>query len=192
MTRFYRWLLLSVILASCATVTTEITPPGVSLPADYQEIFIHYAQVERPDGTIRDLYISPNARNTSRSSGLPQDTTIIIEGYYAAKDSAGAYLRDTDGHYLKGEPFEMLHVIQKRNNWADADFPGQTRAGDWNFGSFNATTGAPFEEDLLACFNCHNATPRTDFIYSRPLLNDYQQSDLLQYFYCELSGRVAC
>ncbi|MBZ0297972.1 MAG: cytochrome P460 family protein [Anaerolineae bacterium] len=188
MTKILCWLLLGIALAGCAT-TTEATTPGVPFPANYQDTFVRYAQVERPDGTIRDLYISPNA--VGRGS-LPDGTTILIEGYHAAEDDSGEYLHDADGHYIKGEPFEMLHVIQKRGNWTDADFPGETRTGNWNFGSFEAATGERFEEDLLACFNCHNATPRTDFIYSRPQLNNYARTDLLQYFYCDVTGRLAC
>ena len=185
----WRWLLLLVLTGCGGQVIAR--EPGTIFPAAYRETFVHYARVDRIDGTVRDLYVSPGALDAV-SGPLPVDTTFVIEGYYAAVDEAGAYLTDEAGRFIIGEPFETLHIIQKRGDWTAADFPGQTRAGDWNFGSFRADTGQRFDEDLLACFNCHNASPRTDFIYSRPLLTNYRRTGLVQYFFCNVSARVAC
>src|SRR5690349_13134836 len=34
---------------------------GVTVPTNYRDTFIRYATVERVDGTIRDIYINPEA-----------------------------------------------------------------------------------------------------------------------------------
>ncbi len=189
-----RWLLIFLLALTACTADTDATrQPGVSLPDDYRSSFIHYARVDRPDGTARDLYISPNALPAyRRGAPLPYETTIIIEGYDAAVDDLGDYLRDEQGWYVKGAPFEALHVIQKRSDWTATDFESAARAGAWNFGSFEAISGQRFDESLTTCTNCHNSTPQNDFLYSRPLLDRYAQSGLVAYFYCNLRGRAVC
>ncbi len=192
--------LASLLLALSACATNPTPPPtqidqqpGVNLPVNYQTEYVQYARVERSDGTVRDLYISPDAlRNYRRGGSLPDYTTVVIEGYDAALDENGEFLRDEQGQFVKGEPFEALHVIQKRNDWTTTDFESAARTGNWNFGSFDRISGQNFDESLTACSNCHNGTPQTDFLYSRILLDQYAQSELVQYFYCNLRGRAVC
>jgi len=150
--------------------------------------------VQRPDGTIRDLYINSEAvdRLRSGSSILPNQTIIVIEGYCALKDAGGKYVLDKAHHYAKGEPFEMVHVLEKRADWAASDFVSDNRSGKWNFGSFSTATGAPYDENMSACFHCHNATSQTDFLYSYPLLSRYVLTGQTQFFLCNLPDRLAC
>lgn len=83
-------------------------------------------------------------------------------------------------------------MIQKRSDWQESDFESSARAGAWNFGSFDAISGQRFDENLTTCANCHNGTPQTDFLYSRPLLDGYAQSGVVEYFYCNLRARAVC
>jgi hypothetical protein len=99
---------------------------------------------------------------------------------------------DAAGRYIKGEPMEMVHVLHKRNDWQPADFPGEIRNGEWNFGSFEFASGAPFDENLKACFNCHQAMPETDFLYSARQLVDFASTDITQYLLCNVRRRVPC
>ena len=166
---------------------------AVQLPADYKTRFIQYATVQRPDGTIRNLYINPESIDHLRGGlTLPSDTTIVIEGYYALKNAAGDYLQDSTGHYVIGEPFEMIHVLEKRNDWTTADFMDDNRIEEWNFGSFDSASGGYYDENMSACFHCHNATSRTDFLYSASLLRQYLRTEEIQFFTCDLPDRIAC
>ena len=198
MSRSFVLAILALLLTACG-VNNQNTPApplytsGVPFPASYRDTFVHYARVDRPDGVTRDLYISPEAvAALQRGLPLPDETTIVIEAHHAALDANGDYLRDENGWLVKDAPFEMLHVIQKRSGWTDADFESAARAGSWNFGSYDPATGERFDESLTACFNCHNGTPQTDFVYSRRLLQRYASTDLMQYFYCNLRARAVC
>lgn len=158
---------------------------GVPYPENYREIFIHYATIDRSDGTVRDLYI-----NTLDSEVQP--AVIVVEAYYAQRDKNGVPMTDENGHFIKGEVFDRLHVMEKRADWQPDDFVSSARVGNWNFGSFDTQTGQPFDESLTACFHCHNPTQQTDFVYSLPLLNAFRRTSSIQYFYCDLPDRLAC
>jgi hypothetical protein len=183
--------------AASSQVVNEAALPrysGVKLPQDYQTAFVHYARVQRSDGTSRSIYINPEAIEAIKAGSrlLPEHTVIVIEGFYARKDGDGEYVLDDNGRYENGDAIEMLHVLEKRANWADVDFVSENRIGQWNFGSFNTATGDFFDENMSACFHCHNATEHTDFLYSVSLLGSYIQTGQTQFLLCDLPDRIAC
>src|SRR5688572_5475452 len=134
-------LYLALIAFGAFMIILAVSQPGVTesasaysavqLPDNYRENLAHYATVQRSDGTIRDIYATQTAvdRLATGRYTLPDGTIIVIEGYYAQTDSEGAYVTDADGHYVKGEPFEMIHVLEKRGNWQTADFAVENRIG---------------------------------------------------------------
>jgi hypothetical protein len=183
--------------AASSQVVNETALPrysSVKLPQDYQTAFVHYATVQRSDGTSRNIYINPEAIEAIKAGNrlLPEHTIIVIEGFYARKDSVDEYLLDNNSRYENGDAIEMLHVLEKRTDWTDADFVSENRIGQWNFGSFNMANGDFFDENMSACFHCHNATEHTDFLYSAPLLRDYIQTGQTQFLLCDLPDRIAC
>jgi hypothetical protein len=200
----FAYVLLIVFGAAMVFIAATISPTptqssevprysAVQLPTNYQTRFVQYATLQRPDGTIRNLYINPESLDYLRNNfTLPSGTTIVIEGYYAVKNAAGDYLQDSTGHYVIGEPFEMIHVLEKRRDWTPADFVDDNRIGEWNFGSFDTATGGHYNENMSACFHCHNATSRTDFLYSAALLGQYLRTQAVQFFVCDLPDRLAC
>ena len=190
-----RWIVIALLLpAACSAGDPgEQSDNGVPYPADYAASYIHYATIDRGDATIRDLYVSPRALQGLRSSGrLPHDSVLVIELWQAAVDGDGEPLLDAAGRLRKGAMQSTLHVAHKRMHWDEADFPGAARAGNWNFGSFERESGARIDEDLVACFNCHQATSRSDFLYSARELARFAMSDATQYFHCNLSRRSPC
>lgn len=197
-----RWLagLLLLLIAACMPAQSISTPdPGrfpdsaVPYPAGYRETFVHFLTVDRLDATIRDLYINAEALDALRQgSPLPENTIFVIEAYHAELDESGDPLTSPDGRFVKAAPFEMLHVAHRRSDWSDADFPSVVRTGRWNFGSFDLQSGARFDEDLAACFNCHQAMANTDFLYSTDHLLRYLRTQQPQYLYCNLRQRVPC
>ena len=204
---YRRWLLLTVLLFIAACTPSQQAPipttlpvdPGkfpdsnVTYPVDYRTDFVRFLTVDRLDATVRDLYINPEALDEIRlGRPLPENTIFVIEGYHAEVDENNDPIPGPDGRYIKAAPFNMLHVAQRRSNWTDADFPSVVRAGRWNFGSFDVNSGNRFDEDLAACFNCHQAMANTDFLYSTEHLLDYLRTDQPQYMYCNLRQRVPC
>ncbi len=190
----FRWTIVALLMLAACSATDEQQPrAGVGYPADYATTFTHYATVERGDATIRDLYISPRALQGLRNTGrLPHDSVLVIELWQAAVDAAGEPLVDADGRFRKAEVLPALHVAHKRMDWNTTDFPGAARAGNWNFGSFDRESGAHVDENLTACFNCHQANARNDFVYSARELARFAMSDATQYAFCELPRRSPC
>ncbi len=189
------WIIVALFLLAACSASDQEEPAyaGVPYPADYATTFAHYATIDRGDATIRDLYVSPRALQGLRNTGrLPHDSVLVIELWQAALDDEGEALLDAAGRLRKGEMQSTLHVAHKRMHWDEADFPGVARAGNWNFGSFDRESGAPIDENLTACFNCHQASSRSDFLYSARELARFAMSDTTQYFHCNLSRRSPC
>jgi hypothetical protein len=173
------------------TATTSATL-GVAYPRNYQQDFTRYATIQRPDGTIRDLYINDAGLSGARSFySLPVGTVMVVEGYNALKNAEGNYVTDAEGHYTKGDPMPFIHVREKRANWTGNDFTSSARNDDWNYGSFDIKSGTVYNESLNACFLCHNTAP-VDFTYSVEPFDDFMRSGQPDYFMCRTTGRSAC
>ncbi len=187
------FLLVVIVTVQSATSDTSSSNIGVQFPVHFREDFLHYATVERPDGKIRNIFINPQAIEAIRKQRrVPDGTIIVIEGHNIAFNSVDDMLGDEKGNLVMGEPFEMIHVLQKNANWRERDFVSKHRMGDWNFGSFEATTGEQFNEPLSACFNCHRAAQSSEFLYSERLLYRYAETGKTVYFFCNLPDRIAC
>lgn len=168
---------------------------GVVLPRDFPAGFVQYARVDRVDKTVRYLYVIETALDAIQGwQPLPNGTMIAIVGYRAQRDANGEPLRDDAGYWLPGESLGPIHVAEKRNDWVSTDFSvPDVRSGAWNFGSFDALMLERTDEDLVQCFNCHNTTGGTDFIWTHPQLARFvRDPSAVQYRYCELSGRSPC
>jgi hypothetical protein len=170
-------------------VLTPAPSHGVVYPADFESRFIHYATVQRPDGTIRDLFISPASIS---AFSLPSSSVLVITNHYAKRDEDNQFVIDDLGRYIRDEAAPMIHVREKRADWLPEDFVSALRSGDWNFGSFDAATGEPFDESISACFNCHNASRQPEFLFSNDLLQAYRATGETQYLICEFTGRTEC
>ncbi|MBA3868281.1 MAG: cytochrome P460 family protein [Anaerolineae bacterium] len=171
---------------------TAVAVAGVAYPRNYRQDFTRYATVQRPDGTIRDLYINPTGlAGIGYYYSLPVGTVIVVEGYNALKNASGDYVTDANGHYTKADPLPSIHVREKRGYWAAADYTSSARNDGWNFGSFDTASGAIYNESLNACFLCHN-TAQVDFTYSTDQMRDYASTGVPDYFMCRTTGRTAC
>ncbi len=180
-------------LAACGTTPAASPVIGVPYPTGYRETFVKYATVDRRDGVVRDLYIHPEAlARIVPGRALPQGTIIVIEAYDALRDADGDLVRDASGWLVRGAMHPQIHIAEKRPDWRPEDFELAALSDDWNFGSYAVATGTRFDEQLTACFNCHNATEHADFTWSLPLLLAFARSGRSQYVYCDLTGRIPC
>jgi len=174
-----------------APVVTEQTGP-MALPMDYRTSFIQYEVVDRPDNITRTLYISRDSfAALQRGEPLPNGTRIIIEGFHGAQGA--------DGRLVAEEMLAFVHMAEKRRSWRLDELHTSAKVGDWNFASFDATTGAIADpnivsENLNDCFTCHdsNASPTRDFIFSRRDLDVFANTQTPQYVVCNRPERLPC
>ncbi len=184
-------LLAGIVTRAPAPVPQPAAGP-MSLPPDYRTQFVHYATVDRSDAVSRNLYIDPASLAALRAGQpLPEGTRIIIEAFDGEPGPAGR-LRQT-----QVQPF--VHMAEKRSTWRIEDLQTAVRVGDWNFASFDQTTGQPAPadapgENLNDCFVCHDvsATARRDFVFTQRLLAAYARTGTLQYERCGLPERLPC
>jgi len=173
--------------------TSNTTQSLMTLPPDYRETFVIYAQVDHSDLVARRLYVHPDvAEEINRTRHLPDGTQIVIEAYDALLDESGEVIRDEAGRFVPGEQQEFIHMAEKRSTWRLEDLATNSRAGNWNFASFEAETGQPSKEVISDCFNCHLTSGQTDFIFTAPALLLFARTGQEQYIYCDLPRRAHC
>ncbi len=170
------------------TVPTVVAtyPAGrepIQLSTDYRIQLTHYATVERVDGVVRQLYISPQALEAVlNKTGLPDGTQIVIEAYRPLENTSDERRLDPE-----------IHVAESRTTWQIADLAASSRVGTWNFGAFDANSGQPWPNaGLNDCFSCHESAATRNFLFSNPLLEAYARTNTVQYQYCARPGRAIC
>lgn len=174
--------------------STYVLTGAMRLPANYREHFTLYMTVDRPDATVRLLYIRSDVlENLDPTASLPYGTQIIIETYHARTDSQGNLLHDDNGHLLAGEMFPNIHMMEKRNNWTIEELPSPVGIIDWNFASFVAETSLPSDENRNDCLTCHDTNAfRRDLTFSRSLIDRFKATDEIQYLFCNRNNRGNC
>ena len=123
-----------------AAPAASLYPPGrepMVLPQNYRDNLVLYARVDRSDAITRNIYITPAALDAVRSGEpFPERTQIVVEAFYAARDSAGNILTDANGHLIPGEFDPEVHVAEARSTWLIEDLAASSHVGDWNFAAF--------------------------------------------------------
>lgn len=143
-------------------------PQNIALPADWQQRFIRYTTVDKPDRKIiRNLYINPEAFAALRpGQPLPYGTLVIMADQRARLDAQGQPLLDGNGRMIPEPAFIAIAVQQKERGWGEGYGP-DLRNGEWEYARFNAQTGARMEGPLNACFTCHlQARAQQDFTFT--------------------------
>ena len=174
--------------------TVYIPEARLQLPENYQETFEVYMVVDRPDATVRFLYIRPDVlENLDTGEPFPFGAQIIIETYHAQTDSAGNLLEDAEGHFIAGEMFPNVHMMEKRDDWTIEELPSPVGVIDWNFASFDAQTMRASDENRNDCLTCHDAAAfRRDLTFSRHLIDQYLATGEVQYLFCNRINRGNC
>lgn len=199
----YGALLVAILIVASLTQTPPDDAPSVTptptlstrmtLVTDYRQRFVHYATVDRPDARTRRLWINPEAlEGLQPGQPLPQGTLLIIEAFEVPSNVLGQPQVGPDGQLVRGDLIPSLHIAEKRPDWTFDDLHAASRLGDWNFGAFEPETGAFQPEGLNDCFSCHEGASGLDFIFSRPLIDRYLQTQRVSHRRCSRPGRLAC
>jgi hypothetical protein len=172
----------------------SISVERLRLPENYREAFELYMIVDRPDATVRFLYLRPDALlNLQAGDPLPFGTQFIIETYHAQTDAQGNLLHDTDGHLIAGDMLPNIHMMEKRADWTIEELPSPIGVIDWNFASFVAETALASDENRNDCLTCHDSAAfQRDLIFSRHVVDQYNRTDEPQYLFCNRINRGNC
>lgn len=189
-------LLVLILAASLSQPEAPQEPPRetlMALPTNYQENFIHYATVDRVDEVTRRLYISPDALDQLElGEPLPDGARLVIEVYDVRRNLGGGLQSDANGHLIPTQLAGNIHMAEKRSTWQLQDLATSSRVGDWNFASFDQDTFVSTSENVNDCFTCHDTASRRDFVFSRPILDNYLRTGEVQHLYCNRPARAAC
>lgn len=170
-----RWLaaaLFAAGLAGGATVAMGQAPsytPGphnIRIPADWQNTFIRYTTVDKPDRKIiRNIYVNPEAFAAIRKNEpFPSGTLVVMADQRARVDAAGTPLLDTNGRMIPEPAFIAIAAQEKRTGWGVGYGP-EKRNGEWEYAAFTADL-QPREVNLNACFACHLPLAARDFTFT--------------------------
>jgi hypothetical protein len=143
-------------------------PHNIDLPPDWQQRFIRYTTVDKPDRKIiRNMYINPEAFAGLRAGQpLPYGSLVIMADQRARLDAAGTPLLDGHGRLIPEPAIIAIAVQQKERGWGEGYGP-ELRNGEWEYAVFNPQTGARVDRPLNACFTCHlQARAQQDFTFT--------------------------
>jgi hypothetical protein len=162
------------ILLSCSAVlicgaTPAVTPPcaipqgeaaaapdRVGFPAGYAtNLRLLGVQQQEKSPEVMTTYGNDLAAAVTREEQLPfpDGAIIVMEFANAKKDSQGRYLRDAAGQFVKGD---LIRVDVMRRGPDFGAMYGESRAGEWEFASYNpdGTTRIP-PDKAASCAACH-------------------------------------
>ncbi len=176
------------------TPLVDVPDFGMTFPETYREDYVLYLVVDRVDDTIRNVYASPDVIEAIEAGEpIPYGAQIVIETWDAQRDLFGNVQRDNQRHFVQGTMRPNVHVMEKQPDWTTEQLPSPVGVIDWNFGSFDAETMRPSDENRNDCLTCHDGGAfRRDFVFSRSIIEAFVDRDRVQYLYCSLPRRGNC
>ncbi len=143
-------------------------PHNITLPPDWQQRFIRYTTVDRPDRKIiRNMYVNPEAFAALRAGQpLPYGTLAIMADQRARVDAQGNLLLDGHGRLIPEPGYIALAAQQKERGWGEGYGP-ELRNGEWEYARFDPRTGTLLDGPVQACFACHlQARAQQDYSFT--------------------------
>lgn len=154
----------TLLLASAAAGTAG--PELVDFPAGYEDDFVRYDEIDKPDRKIvRFMYVDPaTAAAATPDSPLPFGAVLIMEDHPAELDGE-TLRRDARGRLIPTDTVTNVFVMEKQASWG-ADYPTEVRNGEWEYAWFLADGSRRPEAEFTGCFECHKAQADEDYTFS--------------------------
>ena len=153
------------LAASVGAAGDKIAFPG--------ELAVLYATLDSAEdgrqlsssGQFRELYTSQAALDAARAGQpLPYGTVVVRVRYDVLLDAKGAPVKDANGRLIKTKLLGY-GVMEKRAGWG-AEYPETVRNGEWEYQPFTAGKVPNTKANVAACFACHRAVQKQDFVFS--------------------------
>ena len=141
----------------------------VAFPEGFATSFVRYETVNKPDRkppTVRFLYVNREALEAAEAGQpLPHGTVIVMEDHLARLDDQGAPMATAGGDFIPTDEITNIFVQEKRAGWG-AEYPAETRNGEWEYGWFLADGSPKPDATFDRCFECHKGVEDQDFNFT--------------------------
>jgi cytochrome P460 len=156
----------AIVAALAAAASVRAESDKIAFPNGYAKGVV-YKSEDRPDNKqVRELFITREAvEAVHRGAPLPSGTVITSVRYAAQLDAQGNPAKDADGRFIKTDKILGYTVKEKRAGWG-AEYPEETRNGDWEYRVFRADKTANPDTKYDGCFGCHKSQERQDYLFT--------------------------
>ena len=168
MTRHGKLALFAALLGAGAAMIAVAARAGgdkVAFPASYDK-GVMYWSFDRADNKQHREYYAPPAAIEAAKKGqpLPQGTVLTMVQYSTKLGADGNPEKDANGKFIK-DKLVAYAVMQKGAGWG-AEYPDDTRNGEWEYQVFNAEKQVNDKANLKACFGCHKPKAAADYLFT--------------------------
>jgi hypothetical protein len=156
----------AIVAALATAASVRAGNDKVAFPNDYAKGVV-YKSEDRPDSKqVRELFIIREAvEAVRRGAPLPSGTVITSVRYAAQLDAQGNPSKDANGRFIKTDQILGYTVKEKRTGWG-AEYPEETRNGEWEYRVFRADKTANPDTKYDACFGCHKSQESQDYLFT--------------------------
>lgn len=157
---------LAVLLLSASGAAAG--PERVDFPDGYQQDFVRYLDVDRPDRKIKRMfYVNPQALEAAEAGApLPDGTVLIMEDHPVELDGEEPR-RDDQGRFIATPEVTNVFVMEKQPGWGEA-YPADKRNGDWDYAWYDAAGTLKHSDPARyeGCFSCHQSRAERDYTFT--------------------------
>lgn len=152
-----------VTAAAIAASTVPSGPNKIAFPSGWEKGTL-YGSVDRHDTKqYREFYTSAESVKAVREGKpIPYGTVLTMAVYKAKVDANGNPIKDASGHFTKDE-LAGIFVMEKRQGFG-VDVPVEIRNGEWEYQTFTADGKVNDKANLTACYECHKAFDKDDYL----------------------------
>lgn len=159
-------LALAILLLSASGAAAG--PERVAFPEGYQQDFVRYLDVDRPDRKIkRFFYVNPEALEAAAPGApLPDGTVLVMEDHPVELDGETPR-RDAEGRFIATPEVTNVFVMEKQPGWGAA-YPADKRNGDWDYAWYDAAGTLKHSDPARyeGCFSCHQPRAGRDYTFT--------------------------
>jgi hypothetical protein len=147
--------------------TVVAGPEKIAYPEGYQDEFIEYLRVDRPDRKIvRFMYVNPAAHEAAQpGEPLPDGTVLVMEDHKARLGAGEEAETDAEGRLVPTDEVTNLFVMEKQPGWG-AEYPDDKRNGEWEYAWFLPDGSRKADAQFDGCFECHMSRAESDYTFT--------------------------
>jgi hypothetical protein len=159
-------LALAALLLSASSAAAG--PERVAFPTGYQDAFVRYLDVDRPDREIkRFFYVNREALEAAEAGTPLPDGTVLVMEDHPVELNGETPRRDAEGRFIALPEATNVFVMEKQPGWGEA-YPADKRNGDWDYAWYDAAGSLKHSDPARyeGCFSCHQSRAARDYTFT--------------------------